>query len=800
MQYKGDDLDLRVSHTRSPRETYVHDYEPAPPNGRWPRARTGVPSSSEPLWVDEVLLACCNYAFDVAQANGAGEVDLEHLVNALTRVDAAARMLEARGVHEGQLRRESAALIASEIPAANAGDALAPRRSADLEDVLRRASDQAQRRGVSASVDDVLWVLLHYGRDLAVVQLMRRLTPDWQRAEWGRSRDFTSVEPAVRPGQLLAADGITTRVAGMEDALRLMHAEFAAERKGLLELVRDIQRDVVAQRGDGAAFRNDLGQRLEGLERTVQARGDGGRMSQHIADRLGHLEKSLQVSLGETTRGAMQLVQRVAALEMTLDSGRGTPSLQPLADRLSTLEKAVHGGMGEGARNWAHLGNRLASLEASLADSKGNSGHLAVTDRIGALERAIDTGLTQRFGAIERLVGEVRSARMPDEIASRLATIEKRLDEPAAVAVSQSQVIKAEFDSLRRVVEQLAAEGNRARLETAERLQAIDEMLARPAAGFAGLPAEFPERLGGLERAVRSGFGDAAATTAHLVERLDLLQTAIAARSPDDGEAMLILDDRLGSMERALETRGEQAASATHEIVERLRILEQRPSGTGSVDIGALMAPLSARLDGLDGAALQGCFVEVLARIEQLEQRMRADAAATEEALRGRDQDFDFIYGEIKQLGQSQATLNSAVSDWRTESQEHFGTLAIRLDRLQQTGAVGELPADTASMEFPGVVGKARNGAALPAGATQSAVVDTSVRPGAVSGAPTQPARYAPSLEAADYALPPQPGRGFWYWLYGTDSVTRANRENILQVSRMRQNIRDARERRRNDA
>ena len=96
MQYKGDDMDLRVPHGRPARDPYATDYEPAPGNGRWQRTPAFAAGPGEPLWVDEVLLACCNYAFDVAQANGSAEVGLEHLVNALTRVDSAARVLEAR--------------------------------------------------------------------------------------------------------------------------------------------------------------------------------------------------------------------------------------------------------------------------------------------------------------------------------------------------------------------------------------------------------------------------------------------------------------------------------------------------------------------------------------------------------------------------------------------------------------------------------------------------------------------------------------------------------------------------------
>ncbi len=57
------------------------------------RAAPVLPSTSNrgaPIWVDEVVLDCCNHAFDVAAAHRAGEVRIDHLIYALTRIDEAA--------------------------------------------------------------------------------------------------------------------------------------------------------------------------------------------------------------------------------------------------------------------------------------------------------------------------------------------------------------------------------------------------------------------------------------------------------------------------------------------------------------------------------------------------------------------------------------------------------------------------------------------------------------------------------------------------------------------------------------
>ena len=778
MQYKGEDLDLRVPHGRTPRETYVPDYETS--NGRWGRGQA-YPASPDPVWVDEVLLACCNYAFDVAQANGSGEVALEHLVNAMTRVDSAARQLEARGVREGQLRRESAALIASEIPAANAGDALAPRRSPELEDVLRRAADLAQRRSAPASVDDVLWVILHSSRETPVVMLLRRLTPDWQRADWGRLREPPMPEPMPRAVQLVANDGVNARMASMEDSFRLMQAEFAADRKLLMDLVRDIQRDVVAQRGDAASFRNDLGQRLDGIERTVHTRGDV-----RMADRLAQLEKAVHGSLLEAQRGSRELGQRLAALETSLVDH--SPGHDSLADRMALLEKAVHSGLGEGARNWANLGQRLNQLEAAVERHETPTFD-ALTERIGGLERTVQQSLAdgarnhgvigQRLAAFETLLGDSSSSRLGEALQTRLTAIERRLE---AETQGLQGRLQERFGELARLFE--TSRGSTPN-DVADRLSSIETCLMESPTSSTDLAPvrELTERVAGLERAVRTGFGEAATTTSQIAERLVAVERGVTARPSDESEAALLLDDRLGAIERMLDTRGQQALSINTQISERLGLLEKRPVGEGGVaTLGAeAFAPVNQRVE-----ALQASIGAISTRLDQLDERMRTEAGVTEEALRGRDQDFDFIYNEIKQLGQSQATLNSAVNDWRNESQEHFGALATRLDKLASPQVLAAAAEAARPIVTPFEV--------------PDAIKPRDIGP-VINGAANGPHLPKPTnVSAQDYSLPSEPGRGFWYWLFGTSRVWKANRDNEIKVDRMRQGIRDARERRRTQA
>ncbi len=89
MSYKGNDLELRTPY--------------APGGGEDADAQTSWSLPPElgrdgPIPVDHTVLACCNAAYDAAAFHAARDVRVEHLLYALTRVDAARDILEQHGV------------------------------------------------------------------------------------------------------------------------------------------------------------------------------------------------------------------------------------------------------------------------------------------------------------------------------------------------------------------------------------------------------------------------------------------------------------------------------------------------------------------------------------------------------------------------------------------------------------------------------------------------------------------------------------------------------------------------------
>ncbi len=733
MQYKGDDLDLRVPGSRPLREPYAADYDSPATNGRWPRAQSYGSSLNEPLWVDETVLGCCNYAYDIAMANGAGEVGLEHLVNALTRVEAAARILEARGVREGLLRRESASLIASEMPFAAGAERNPPRRSPDFEDVLRRSVEQAGRRGVAAAVDDLLWVILHYGRDVPAVQMLRRHTPDWQRPDWGRARDFASLAPEprlatqplpIQPQPLPAygaLDGLAGRMGVIEDGLRSLHVEMASDRKGLADLIRDTQRDIVAGRGDGAALRSDLAQRLEGLERGILSRSDGGRNA---------------IQLGE---------------------------------RLQSLEKAVHSGLGEGARNWAALGQRLQSLESSLAAATSTGGQVGadlkpLLEQIAKLEQGLETRLTQNM-------------RVASGLAERLQIMERLIEAGTGEGGRNWASLTEKLGTLETTLRTRPQGAGPELGELVNRMGALEAAIRSRPPGSAPESSELVERIGGLERAVRAGFGESLRTTSQISDRLAVVEKAASAASAGgDDEGLLMIDDRMQSIERMLQ---DQATGRIDPV---------------KLDLNELAAPITRRLTAIEEQSgersrnLEALVRETVSRIGMLEQRVAGSASVQDDATRGRDREVAEMHEAIVRLSENQHTLASAIADWRHESHNDLGAVNAQLERMSEPVApplITTIDRATNASDFPSV---ART-------AARTTASTTAARPVAVDAGNTYApdAGGAPR----DDALESKRGHGLWWWLFGTGNVGQANREAEIRWKRMHERIKETRDRRR---
>ena len=384
MAYKGDDLDLRTPQTWGAQTGGAQTGDPpqAPES-----ASTKRPLSTDgPIWIDDALLACCNYAYDIALAHRSGDVRLEHLLHALTRIDASVDALEARGVRVAALRRESATIIAAEIPAGLTNGRTTPRRADEFAEALRLASAHGVRRGHAAGIEDLLFVLLDQRPDLTGLGLLTRHGTRAVPRDGGEPRYVDAryappdryyrydapryrADPAVAPVDAMQ----NSRIEALEQLVRSLSSDLASERQTLSALLKDLSRTANAQRDDQDRLQVDLFDRLQSIEQVVTHSRGGG---EGTDDRLVGLTSTLERRVADMAQSWSGIAQRLEGVEAALlQSGAGANSgvierllrdidLRPLMHRLDVIEEAVLASDSGGG----DVAERLRAIEGSIAD------------------------------------------------------------------------------------------------------------------------------------------------------------------------------------------------------------------------------------------------------------------------------------------------------------------------------------------------------------------------------------------------------------------------------------------------
>jgi hypothetical protein len=464
MAYRGEDLDLRTPQTWVPPADAAAIGElTVAQNGKRGAYRTG------PILVDEIVLACCNHAYDVAVAHRAAEVRVEHLLNSMTRVEAAAAALEARGVRLGPLRRESAMIVAGEIPAVAGNGAVSPRRSEELADLLRFAAGLAARRNAPANADDLLQVLVDHRSEFPAAELLVRHTPRPLLRDAGEPLPpltRTSVDhryPAIA-GSRFAPDysrshradssGSPTdaiqnsRLEALEQMVRALSQDFSNERHILAGMVRNLSREAEAHDGGRERRPTVLLDRTSD-DAVVEPRGAAA--SEALVSKLESIEVALELRLEEMSQSWAVLSQRLQDLEgsirergasgsgTTLDDIRQAIDLKPLAHRLDVIEEAV---LGDGPAGRGELGERFDKLHADVSRA------LATTSDGGRTETLI-SGLDRMSAFAEKLDEQHRaSTAAAAELAERIAAVERAIMGEIETAAAKHQAYTGDLSEV----------------------------------------------------------------------------------------------------------------------------------------------------------------------------------------------------------------------------------------------------------------------------------------------------------------------------------------------------------------
>jgi hypothetical protein len=691
MGYRGDDLDLRTPERWGGKDL----------------TRDLARVAGEPFYVDDTVLACCNHAFDLALAHRAAEVRIEHLLNAITRTDAAASVLERRGINVALLRRETATSIAADSAFANSSTTMRvnPRRSAEFEDVLRLAADRAYPRRVAIGTEDVLVAMFDMNRDIAGIAMLRRHASGWT------ARDLGTAEPMVaaasyqarsvptqpyfasEPRQSLppvpqvpaAVFGGTmtdavqnNRIDQLERMIRDLSQEQSNERKTFAALIGELQRETFTQRDDTGRFHGSLSERLQSIEHMVSnVRPEPMQLPIGLMDRLQSVD-GLERKLEDIGRAFSAVLDRLNGMDRTMaarPAGAGaTVNMQPVLDRLASLERAVttrpmpmvdmeplHDRMtaferalaGRQAVDLAPLYDRLTALDRSLAarPASGAVDMAPLHDRLTAIERSIASRPTPTMdlsAVNERMAGIERAiARYPVPQPVDMGPLFERLnviEQRSSEAGRLSSGLGERFGQFERTMQtSLQASNGGVADGLADRLKSIEEMLLSHQVEVGQLTGSMTEELQGLARDVRGNAG---------------------------------MGDRIQSL-----------------VGDRLQSFASNFDRQGSDLVTAIASPLSQRMASLS--------TEVQARDEDMvravsligdklagvEKSLAAFGQRTIDTHTAHGRDLIEVHDALVKLNSNQQTLAASMDQWRLDTNNDLTFMSNRMEVLEKNVA-----------------------------------------------------------------------------------------------------------------
>ncbi|KUO58818.1 MAG: hypothetical protein APF80_14790 [Alphaproteobacteria bacterium BRH_c36] len=465
MGYRGGDLDLRTPQSRSAGER--GSFEP-PLNGPRDFDDGFASEGRSAIFVDETLLACCNHAYDMALAHRAGEVRIEHLLYALTRIDDAAEVLEKHGVRDASLRREAGAYIASEIPIAPTNGQATPRRSQSLEQALRQAAKQASARNRPASVSDLLTVFTDFMPELPGLQLLHRNVPRLAGDKPGKLHYQPAADAYMPMAQPIDAPRRPMRPLyyddyAMAEAQNYRHPAM----QNHTDMVQNsrlaaLEQIVMALREDTGRFADDFAGRFVSLENSFSGgRGDDGQALRQTSERLSGIERSLIGKLEELALQASVLAERLQSMEGRLQSANASGvDLTPINDRLDQLETLILEKTSAPEIDMTPFDGRLNDIEtAVLSVPDSRPAVEAVSVRIDKLEQAF----SGRFAGLHQAQSADRERVLQET--------EKLKSSVSAISTSVQERVAA--------VAQLAQSMDAGRADLAQRLEAVETMTIR---------------------------------------------------------------------------------------------------------------------------------------------------------------------------------------------------------------------------------------------------------------------------------------------------------------------------------
>lgn len=569
MSSKNDDISARSPQGRYDLPGGSYEIIETDVSGSLDRNATGrrVITTYRPAYLseDETVLACCHHAHEVAKANGAREVMLEHLLHAMVRVPESAQVLQDRGINVESLKRESTAVISSEIPVDHTMMVAQLRASKDFNTVMHLAAAAASRRDErQLGARDLLDALLRFDPKSRVVRMIRRHAIEGEMDEpvdpltevkavieryAGEQRDLRLAVNELRnaqSGQTSAAvSGLEDRLRGMERSLNLLLSEAASERAAFTDRLKGFHDTLSAHRNDTRA----VADRMQGMERLAAAGGgaNGGQLQSLIGDRFLSVQKSIEMHRADIGRIEQVVTERMR-------------SVDGLTARLGQLETELQTRTTDTGKLESILIDRLKAFE-QVASGKGLTlppGLDTLSERMQGLERQVSAQRAEMQswqGALEKDVKAIEE--MFDLVPTGDGT------QRPAIADQQVQALQHSIDTHR--------------AETQDRHRSFERMLDAKLSGMGALTG-VADRLVSVERALTAQRSDQAGVRGTLDSELEQIR-----------KAMLSLGNAQQTLSTAIDEWRQNNSGDLSIISNRLAVLErQATTAQASMDRSAM--------------------------------------------------------------------------------------------------------------------------------------------------------------------------------------------------------------------
>lgn len=717
MSYRGHDLDLRspLASPPPPRDPYdplsgSERAGHAPGNGGAARYRVQAARSgrSGTIWVDDVVLACFNAGHEIADAYSAGEMRIAHLVHAMTTVGTATDLLEQAGVNTAGLRRDTAVLVAGQPQAGLPDETRVPNTASEVKRLIADAGEEAHRRGANIiAVSDLHIALLRQDGAIPGVDLMRRHTREWRhRVGPGDTESAAHRLPvptdvrygALEPDRSLRREresmmvpaAIEERLAGLEASFRSLIGELSGDRKQIVEIVRNLQRDVVAQRSEAVDLREALGQRLHDVEGALalqrrelqQAQGeitgrietlDQGGLRTALDERLRTFEAALTTQRRELAQAQTQINAEIRTLAGALP-GDASAERAALAQRLEALE----GNITTQRRELAQAQAQINAEIRELADHTSTERLTRIESSLANLHTEVDGSLRSLAG----LVAEGRSIELGPDIGQRLAAIEASVTaERTDLVARTTNPLMERLDTTERVLAERFGDSQRAWNAMSERLKALDQSVEAQARAVSASASEslrewrsLGERIGALERSLEA-------------------QGRVVSLSSDAMQSFSDIGERIGAIEARLRAPLPAIPSAAPDTAALVRAVEPLGGRIAAVErsLAERRQEVSEHIN--DAARTWRSVSDRLATLERVTTE-RNDNLVTAE--RERHALLVDLRDAVARLNSSQKDAADRLENWWLEMAGDLAVVSNRFDRLEQvvkepTGLVRQL-------------------------------------------------------------------------------------------------------------